>query len=107
MVFYAPARGLREVRDRAPLAAIALMAFTSQIVYSLVSQWLAGNPRSLQATFVGPGTVIRLLFQSALSLLLIGGVLVPIIAFVANIFERRGRFGVDPLRVLPAPPGGA
>ena len=94
MIFYAPARGLREVRDRAPLAAIALMAFTSQIVYSLVTQWLAGNSRSLQATFVGPGTVIRLLFQSALSLLLIGGVLVPIIAFVANIFERRGRFGL-------------
>ena len=93
MIFYAPARGLREVRDRAPLTAIALMAFTSQIVYSLVTQWLAGNP-SLLTTFVGPGTVIRLLFQSALSLLLIGGVLVPIIAFVANIFERRGRFGL-------------
>jgi tetratricopeptide (TPR) repeat protein len=91
MVFYAPARGLREVRDRAPLSAVALMAFVSQIVYALVAQSLAGvNP------FVrfGPGFVLRVFFQSALSLLLIAGVLVPLIAFVANVFERRGRFGL-------------
>ena len=90
MIFYAPGRGLREVRDRAPLAAIGLMALISQIVYFLVAQWL-GNRTFV---FAGPGAVIRLLFQSALSLLLIGGVLVPIIAFVANVFERRGRFSL-------------
>ncbi len=91
MIFYAPGRGLREVRDRAPLAVIGLMALISQIVYFLVAQWLAGNRTFV---FAGPGAVIRLLFQSALSLLLIGGVLVPIIAFVANVFERRGRFSL-------------
>ncbi len=91
MIFYAPVRGLREVRDRAPLAAVGLMALISQIVYLLSTQWLAGNRTFILA---GPGTVIRLLFQSTLSLLLIGGVLVPIIAFVANIFERRGRFSL-------------
>jgi tetratricopeptide (TPR) repeat protein len=91
MIFFAPARGLREVRDRAPLGAVALLALASQIVYSLVTQSLAGSrPFSL----TGPGAVIRLLFQSTISLLLIGGVLVPIIVFVANIFERRGRFGL-------------
>jgi len=90
MIFYAPARGFREVRDRAPLAALGLMALTSQVLYFLVTQWLAGN-RSLA---IGAGAVIRLLFQSAVSLLLVCGVLVPIIAFVANIFERRGRFGL-------------
>lgn len=91
MIFYAPVRGLREVRDRAPLAAVGLMALISQIAYLLSTQWLAGNRSFFLA---GPGTVIRLLFQSTLSLLLIGGVLVPIIAFVANIFERRGRFSL-------------
>ena len=91
MTFYAPARGLREVRDRAPLAAIGLMALISQLVYFIVTQWLAGTRTFI---FAGPGVVIRLLFQSALSLLLIGGVLVPIIAFVANVFERRGRFSL-------------
>jgi Tfp pilus assembly protein PilF len=91
MIFYAPARGLREVRDRAPLAAIGLMALISQLVYFIITQWLAGNRSFI---FGGPGAVIRLLFQSSLSLLLIGGVLVPIVAFVANIFERRGRFSL-------------
>jgi tetratricopeptide (TPR) repeat protein len=91
MVFYAPARGLREVRDRAPLAAIGLMALASQIIYFIVTQWLAGNRSFI---YGGPGAVIRLLLQSSLSLILIGGVLVPLIAFVANIFERRGRFSL-------------
>ena len=91
MIFYAPVRGLREVRDRAPLAAIGLMAFVSQLLYFTTTQWLAGNRAFLGA---GPGLVIRLLFQATLSLLLIGGVLVPIIAFVANIIERRGRFSL-------------
>jgi tetratricopeptide (TPR) repeat protein len=93
MIFYAPARGLREVRDRAPLAGIALMALISQVAYSVVSQWLAGTPGG-HVMFIGPGVVIQLLFQSTLSLLLIAGVLVPILVFVANIFERRGRFGL-------------
>ena len=91
MTFYAPARGLREVRDRAPLAPIGLMALLSQIAYFVASRWLSG---SRTFVFVGPGAVIGILFQSALSLLLVGGVLVPIIAFVANIFERRGRFSL-------------
>ncbi len=91
MVFYAPGRGLREVRDRAPLAAIGLMALVSQLLYIFVTQWLAGS----RALFLaGPGLVMRVLFQSTLSLLLIAGVLVPLIAFVANIFERRGRFSL-------------
>ncbi len=91
MIFYAPARGFREVRDRAPLAGLALMALLSQIAYFLVTQWLVGN-RSFIVT--GPGAVIRVVFQSAVSLLLIAAVLVPIIAFIANLFERRGRFGL-------------
>jgi tetratricopeptide (TPR) repeat protein len=91
MIFYAPGRGLREVRDRAPLAAVGLMAFGSQLLYFISTQWLAGSRGFLVA---GPGVVMRLLFQATLSLLLLGGVLVPIIAFVANVFERRGRFSL-------------
>jgi tetratricopeptide (TPR) repeat protein len=91
MIFYAPGRGLREVRDRAPLAAIGLMALISQVVYLVATQLLAGNPAFILG---GPGAVVHLLFQSAISLLLIGGVLVPLIVFVANIFERRGRFSL-------------
>jgi tetratricopeptide (TPR) repeat protein len=91
MIFYAPARGLREVRDRAPLAPIALMALISQLIYFIVTNWLSGNGEFL---LFGPAAILTILFQSALSLLLIGGVLVPIIAFVVNIFERRGGFSL-------------
>ncbi len=91
MIFYAPVRGLREVRDRAPLTAVGLMALVSQLLYFGITQWLAGNRGVLLG---GPGVIMRLLFQATLSLLLIGGVLVPIIAFVANVFERRGRFSL-------------
>lgn len=91
MVFYAPGRGLREVRDRAPLAAIGLMAFASQILYVVVTQLLAGSRSFI---FSGAGFVLQLLFQSSLSLLLIGIVLAPLVAFVANIFDRRGRFSL-------------
>jgi Tfp pilus assembly protein PilF len=91
MVVYAPGRGLREVRDRAPLAAIGLMAFVSQVVYILVTQVLAGNRGLLLR---GTTAIIQLLFQSTLSLLLIGIVLVPLVAFVANLFERRGGFSL-------------
>jgi len=91
MIFYAPARGFREVRDHAPLAGLGLMALISQLLYFLVTQWLVGN-RSLAVT--GPTAIIRVVFQSAISLLLIAAVLVPIIVFVANLFERRGRFGL-------------
>lgn len=91
MIFYAPLRGLREVREKAPLVPIALMALLSQIVYFLASQWLAGT-----RTFIvgGPRAIVAILFQSALSPLLVAVVLVPIIAFVANVFERRGSFSL-------------
>lgn len=90
MIFYAPLRGLREVRDRAPLGTIALMTVISQLVYLIVTQQLAGHA----FVVAGPGSLARVLFQGTLSLLMIAGVLVPLIAFVANIFERRGRFSL-------------
>jgi tetratricopeptide (TPR) repeat protein len=90
LIFYAPGRGLREVRDRAPLGAVGLMALLSQLFYLSVTQWLAGNP----FVIAGPGSLLRVVFQSTLSLLMIAGILVPLIAFVANLFERRGRFSL-------------
>lgn len=89
MIFYAPGRGIREVRDRAPLGAMGLVALFSQGSYYLVTQWLSGE--KLMA-FGGPGAVSRLLFQSALSILLLAVVLIPLIIFVGNLFERRGSF---------------
>jgi tetratricopeptide (TPR) repeat protein len=91
MVFYAPGRGLREMRDRGSLGLAALIALFSQVSYLLVTQYLSGE-RVL--AFGGPRAAGGLIFQGAISLLLIAGVLVPLIAFVGNLFERRGSFGL-------------
>ena len=91
MVFYAPGRGLREMRDRGALGLAALIALFSQMSYLLVTQYLSGE-RVL--AFGGPRAAGGLIFQGAISLLLIAGVLVPLIAFVGNLFERRGSFGL-------------
>ncbi len=89
MVFYAPGRGIREVRDRASLGAMGIIALFSQASYYLVTQWLSGEKLLV---FGGPGAVSRLLFQSALPVLLLAVVLVPLVIFVGNLFERRGSF---------------
>jgi tetratricopeptide (TPR) repeat protein len=91
MIFYSPARGLREMRDRGALGQAALIALFSQVAYLLVTQWLSGEKNLV---FGGPRAAAGLLFQSAISLLLIAGVLTPLIAFVGNLFERRGSFGL-------------
>ena len=82
MLFYAPIRGMREVRDRGALAPAALIALVTQFFYSLATQWLAGGGNALLGA---PASGVRLVIQSATFLLLIAGVLVPIIAFVSNI----------------------
>ncbi|HET9788668.1 MAG TPA: hypothetical protein VFP47_16130, partial [Pyrinomonadaceae bacterium] len=43
MVFYAPTRGLREMRDRGALGQAALIALFSQVSYLLVTQYLSGE----------------------------------------------------------------
>ena len=42
MIFYAPMRGMREVRDRGTLLPAIICAYVSQIIYLFVIQWLAG-----------------------------------------------------------------
>ena len=42
MIFYAPLRGMREVRDRGSLAPIVLMAWLSQILFNVVARKFAG-----------------------------------------------------------------
>jgi tetratricopeptide (TPR) repeat protein len=87
MIFYAPMRGLDEVRERAPLAATALVALLAHAGFILFTQWLF-----LRSAFTlrGPASLIALLFQSGSTLLVLGLV----IALVANLFERRGSFRV-------------
>ena len=89
MIFYSPLRGMREVRERGSLAPIALISFISQAAYTFVAKRFAGA-----AGFASGGAVFSELFQSAITLLLVAIVLVPLLTLVANIFERRGSFRV-------------
>lgn len=90
-MFYAPARGMRLARDRASLAAAALLALLTQLLYGYFIQWLY-----LRNAFAFPGPRLFLagLFQSAILLLLVAIILTPVIIMISNLFERRGSFGL-------------
>ena len=90
MIFYAPLRGLREVRDRGSLFPAIISAYLSQVAYVFAVQWLSGN----KSFMTRPEVVASSLFQAATSLLPIAIVLVPLLALTANLFDRRGSFGL-------------
>jgi tetratricopeptide (TPR) repeat protein len=91
LMFYAPARGMALVRDRAPLGQAAFLALLLQAAHALLAQWR--EVVQLAAHF-GAWAAIRVLFSSAGSVLLVGLVYVPLTVFFANLFERRGSFGL-------------
>lgn len=86
MIFYAPLRGMRGMRDRGSLAPVALIAFLSQAAYSFLTERFAGT--------AGRGGVFSDLFQAAMIVVLVAVVLVPVLTLVANLFDRRGSFRV-------------
>jgi len=90
MIFYAPIRGIREVRDRGALLPAIVCAYLSQLAYVFAIAWLAGN----RGLFVSPTALAGILFQAAASLLPIAIVMVPLLTLIANMFERKGSFGV-------------
>jgi len=91
LMFYAPARGMALVRDRAPLGQAALLAVLLQVAHALVAQWreLAG----LAARY-GAWAAVGVLFSSAGSVLLVALVYVPVSILLVNLFERRGSLGL-------------
>lgn len=90
MVFYAPVRGMNEVRDRAPLIALVLFALLAKVVYVIFTQWL--YYRNGFAALRHPAAIITLLIDSASSLLILAVVFAPTVTFVANLFDRRASF---------------
>jgi tetratricopeptide (TPR) repeat protein len=88
MIFYAPLRGMREVRDRGTLAPIAFIAFFSQAAYSLITKRFAGS------VLTSGGAITSELFQGAMTVVLVAVVLVPLLTLIANMFDRRGSFRV-------------
>ena len=92
LMFYAPTRGMAEARDRAqlgPAAALALAAQTALLVYGLWPHFAGGA-----LAWAGPGAALSVVWMGAKSVLFLAVALVPVVIFVANLFERRGSFGV-------------
>ncbi len=89
MMFYAPARAMREVRDRGALAPAGLVALLAHALFFFFLSWFylghLINPRQ-------PLAIVFVLFQSAGSLVIIAFVFCPLTLFLANIFERRASF---------------
>ena len=85
LMFYAPARGMSEVRDRAPLALAALLALIVQVLDMLMAKPIL---------LLNVQSIVSVLVQAAGSILLIGLIFVPLMLFVANLFDRRGSFTV-------------
>jgi tetratricopeptide (TPR) repeat protein len=89
MMFYAPARAMREVRDRgalAPAGVVALLAHA--LFYFLLSWFYLGHLINASQ----PLALVFVLFQAAGSLVIIAFVFCPLTLFLANIFERRASF---------------
>ena len=91
LLFYAPARGMAEVRDRASLGRAALLALLLQSLHTLYTQ-LPALADSV-AKF-GAWAAFSVIFASTGSLLLIGLIFVPLVVALANVFERRGSLGL-------------
>jgi tetratricopeptide (TPR) repeat protein len=84
MIFYAPVRGMRGMRDRGSLAPVVLIAFLGQFAFGFTARRFAG------ATY----GIVWELFHAAKIIAIVAIVLVPILTLVANMFERRGSFRV-------------
>src|SRR6185295_3681511 len=89
MIFYAPLRGMREARDRASLLPTVLIAFISQVAYNLLLAHFVGV-----SILSNPSQLWRVAFNAAMLVVLIAIVMVPLLALVANMFDRRGSFRV-------------
>jgi tetratricopeptide (TPR) repeat protein len=87
-MFYAPARALADVRDRAPLgraSGAALLVLCAHVLYGVwpVLSGVAGVA----------GMGIGALLNAGAVMLVLGGIFVPSVVFFVNLFERRGGFG--------------
>jgi tetratricopeptide (TPR) repeat protein len=91
LMFYAPARGMAEVRDRVPLGQAALLALLLQVAHTVYAQWRELAGAALRS---GPWATVSAVLASAGYMLLIALVFVPAAILLANLFERRASFGL-------------
>jgi tetratricopeptide (TPR) repeat protein len=90
MIFYAPLRGMREVRDRGRLGPAVVATYSIQVISAVLLALLAGDRSVIQ----GPLAVGGALFRATAPILTIAIVIVPVLTLIANLFDRRGSFSV-------------
>ncbi|HZI19048.1 MAG TPA: tetratricopeptide repeat protein [Pyrinomonadaceae bacterium] len=91
LMFYSPSRAMAEARDRAPLGAAFALALAAQIAYTVAMLW---SPFVEQEIPSGPVVAFAAFITSASLLFPVAVVFVPLLIFFANLFERRGSFGL-------------
>ena len=91
LMFYAPARGMSEVRDRAALGKSALLAVLAHSIYEVAVQWPSFAAALARQEFL---SILAAPVSAVGFLLLVALVFAPITILIANLFERRGSFGV-------------
>ena len=89
MIFYAPLRGMREVRDRGALAPTALFALLANELFIGYVVWTyLRNILGFRLLFTGFSS----LFQSAGSIMFVAVVFVPLAIVLTNALERRASY---------------
>jgi tetratricopeptide (TPR) repeat protein len=89
MIFYAPLRGMREVRDRGALAPTALFALLANELFIGYVVWVyLRNILGFRLLFTGFSS----LFQSAGSIMFVAVVFVPLAIVLTNALERRASY---------------
>jgi tetratricopeptide (TPR) repeat protein len=88
-IFYAPTRGIREVRDRASLAPSAVVALITTAIFFFTFTLLFFRQVLDPAQ---PVVALSLIIQSASLLVLVAGFFSPLILFLTNVLDRRASF---------------
>jgi len=91
MIFYAPLRGMREVRDRGALGPTVVAAYFAQVACTFAMHWFAGDRAMLSRS---PFQLASFFFQGVAPILTVAVVVIPFMALITNLFDRRGSFGV-------------
>jgi tetratricopeptide (TPR) repeat protein len=90
-MFYAPRRAMGQVRESAPLGAAALLALAASAAYELLTQWPFLARAFARSALLAAFALLR---DAAGELLLLALAFVPLLVFFANLFERRGSYGL-------------
>jgi tetratricopeptide (TPR) repeat protein len=89
LMFYAPGRAMREVRDRGAIAPAGLVALMAHGLFFFSLSWFYRGQLTNSGKLLA---IVLVLIESAGSLVIIALVFCPLTLFIANIFERRASF---------------